>query len=175
MAKLCESCREHDGVIRIAQSSGANTKELWLCERCSRRFGFERKPKSLYSAVADLASGLIDRSAAHRDAHGTARCPRCSTTFAAIRRTGKVGCSECYVTFGERIGRVVLGLAGRADHTGKYPERFSRYKRAFMDRERMRRSLDESLEREDYERAAKIRDSLRALERDTESDDAFLS
>jgi protein-arginine kinase activator protein McsA len=44
-----------------------------------------------------------------------------------------------------------------------------------MDRERMRRSLDESLEREDYERAAKIRDSLRALERDTESDDAFLS
>jgi protein arginine kinase activator len=171
MDHLCDACKEHEGVVRIAQSFGRRTSEVWLCERCSKQHGIESRP--VFGGVGELISGLIDRAGYAGRSTTVTRCPTCSTSFAAIKRSGRVGCSDCYKSFGEQIGRLLTRAAGATRHTGKSPARLSKYKRAFVDRERLRRDLDDALTSEDYERAARIRDSLHSIDRETESDDAF--
>lgn len=171
MNRLCDVCKEQEGVVRVAQSFGRRTAEVWLCERCSAQHGIE--PRPAFGGVGDLISGLIDRAGgALRSTAGT-RCPTCSTTFSTIRRTGRVGCTDCYTTFGSQINRLLSHVAGGTHHTGKWPARLTKYKRAFIDRERLRKNLEQALTSEDYERAAEIRDSLQSIDRETESGDAF--
>ena len=84
-----------------------------------------------------------------------------------------MGCTDCYTTFGSQINRLLSHVAGGTHHTGKWPARLTKYKRAFIDRERLRKNLEQALTSEDYERAAEIRDSLQSIDRETESGDAF--
>ena len=48
-------------------------------------------------------------------------CPNCGTTLADFRRTGLLGCAECYSAFRTEVLAAVRQVQGRMRHTGKVP------------------------------------------------------
>ncbi|MDB4775941.1 UvrB/UvrC motif-containing protein, partial [bacterium] len=93
-----------------------------------------------------------------------AACETCGSTFARFRKTGLLGCPECYEAFCKQLdGVIARSQNGASNHTGRVPDRSS----ALIDLQALRRSLIEELDRavasEQYERAASLRDRLHTL------------
>ena len=77
---------------------------------------------------------------------------------------GKIGCSECYNVFSNSLGSTVKRIHGNVEHCGKVPEG---KKSAVSDKkkiEALKSKLNEAIEKQEYEMAAKYRDEIREIE-----------
>ncbi len=101
-------------------------------------------------------------------------CPVCGISFAEFRQAGRLGCPYDYVHFQADIEPLLLNIHGAKVHKGKRPTRRS----GSPDRQhqliQLRREMQEAIQKEQYERAGQIRDTIRKLEQegDLSSDSA---
>ena len=73
--------------------------------------------------------------------------------------TGRVGCEKCYLAFKEEINEKLLTMTGENIITKFNKTTISVKSKVYI----LKKDLDEAVEREDYELAAKIRDDLKIL------------
>lgn len=93
-------------------------------------------------------------------------CPHCGLTFTDFRNTGLLGCADCYTNFQSGLEPLLKRVQGSTNHIGKVPKRGggkARIKKEITD---LRQELQQAIGREDYERAAKLRDEIRRREQD---------
>lgn len=83
-------------------------------------------------------------------------CPSCGLTLARLKKTGRLGCVHCYTVFRRIIDEAMRDQSMSARHVGRLPKRLATYRYVFVDRERIKRELDEAVEKEDYERAGRL-------------------
>lgn len=115
-------------------------------------------------SVAYLFEGVF---AWHRCGPRTSQaCPRCGTTLRDVVLRHRVGCSECYALFDQAIDRILRLHREDASHQGRLPQRLARYRRIFVERERVLHRLSLAVEQEDFESAALLRDQLQELSLD---------
>lgn len=157
----CELCNENDAVIHIQQIIGNETKEVHLCEVCAHKNGISSDSDKIELSLNELLNGLIDFSPR---ASKQERCEVCGTRLKDFRKTGKVGCPECYGSFREEIASFLEETAGSVGHAGKYPKKLKAYKALLVDKEILKKRLAEAVANEDYESAALIRDRISTLE-----------
>jgi protein arginine kinase activator len=50
------------------------------------------------------------------------KCPRCGFSQADFKKSGRLGCPECYKTFAEGLGGLLKTMHKGTRHTGKAPE-----------------------------------------------------
>ncbi len=93
-----------------------------LCEACSKEKGVQ-DPTSF--ALADLLLGLGATNEIEKGA-STQKCLVCGFSQADFKKTGRLGCSECYVTFAEALGSLLKAMHKGTEHVGKLPERAQR-------------------------------------------------
>src|SRR5207245_5584514 len=76
-------------------------------------------------ALADLLLGI---GAAEEIEKGgaTQRCPVCGFTQADFKKSGRLGCSACYVTFTEALTALLKAMHKGTAHVGKVPQRAHR-------------------------------------------------
>lgn len=153
--RRCDGCGRVGVTVQVYQTRGTEYHELWLCGHCADAIGVDASNAEPAPTAGELLSGLVHRP--------TRSCPECGTTFKQIRRTGMVGCAECYRAFRARIIPLIRPATGRVQHIGRFPERLEAFKRLFVDREHYRQELDEAVELEDYERAALLRDKINEI------------
>ena len=72
---------------------------------------------------------------------------------------------ECYSLFHREIRSLLEKTVGENQHTGKYPRRLLELKTFLVDVVRLKESLKQALKREDYEKAAALRDRIKDLEK----------
>ncbi|MDD3590121.1 MAG: UvrB/UvrC motif-containing protein [Thermoguttaceae bacterium] len=89
-------------------------------------------------------------------------CRCCEHTFLDFRRTGKFGCENDYHAFKGAIEPLLLSIQGDTMHSGKRPKRF-KPNNIGSTLVRLRNQLADAINIEDYERASKIRDEIKAL------------
>jgi len=91
-------------------------------------------------------------------------CPNCSTTWSEFIDRGLFGCPECYTTFEDKIGPLLeRAHEGGTHHVGKFPQR-GNYREDKEVRVRyLHKQLEDAVASEQFERAAQIRDQIRAL------------
>ncbi len=90
----------------------------------------------------------------------TRECPFCGTTFDDFRRTGLLGCAECYAVFRENLLPTVRFVQGGERHTGKAPsgladEKYDRVRALVEEKETLKGRLKEA-ERKGNDEAAEI-------------------
>ena len=92
------------------------------------------------------------------------RCPSCGMAFEDYRRTGLVGCAECYRFFRRELTPAVKGIQGGTAHTGKTPgaDAGENYE-LFLERARLRGRLEEALRRGDDREAERLGEAIRSL------------
>ena len=95
------------------------------------------------------------------------KCSNCKWTLKTLRKTGRVGCPECYNVFREVIENALENMHRGKLHVGKKPgskstDKSSNFMLKLM---KLQKELDELVQREEYEKAAKLRDKINSLKK----------
>lgn len=157
---LCDACKCNDATVFLTEILEGKMRKVNLCEACSKEKGVQ-DPTAF--ALADLLHGIGAAEEIEKGAP-TQKCPVCGFTQADFKKSGRLGCSACYVTFAEGLGSLLKAMHKGTEHVGKLPQRAHRE----LERTDQMRSLQDDLQKavaeENYEDAAALRDKIRQLE-----------
>jgi protein arginine kinase activator len=84
--------------------------------------------------------------------------------YSEFLKSSRVGCSNCYKAFEQKLDPIIKRLHGNVEHHGKVPNRVSSNISVPNEIEKLKLLLNQSIQKEEYEEAAKIRDRIRSLE-----------
>lgn len=159
---LCENCGEKDASIHYTQIDKNEMHTFHLCEECAAARGLE---PGVNVGNFPLTDFLAQMSRAGADSPTGSPCAFCGLTLEDFKKTGRLGCSHCYVTFESHLSGLLRRLHGGTQHVGKVylppnPSESAQKERLAG----LRRKLDHAVQAEDFERAAQIRDQIRSLE-----------
>ena len=119
---LCTICKEKPATVHLTQIVGDKMQKLDLCEDCAKTKGIN-DPTSFGLADLDLVLGLGASQQLEQAAGGVElKCQRCGFTQADFKKSGRLGCPECYVTFAEGLRGLLKTMHKGTRHTGKAPE-----------------------------------------------------
>ena len=156
----CDVCKTNTATVYLTQIVDGNMKKIKLGESCAKDKGVSAPPGC---ALADLLLGLGESQQVEQGPP-TEHCPVCGFTQADFKKTGRLGCSECYLTFSEGLNSLIKAMHKGTRHYGKVPARLFRHLARSGQLGELRRNLEEAVSKEDYEQAASLRDKIRQLE-----------
>ena len=160
---LCTICKEKPATVHLTQIVGDKMQKLDLCEDCAKTKGIN-DPTSFGLADLDLVLGLGASQQLEQAAGGVElKCPRCGFTQADFKKSGRLGCPECYVTFAEGLRGLLKTMHKGTRHTGKAPEalRATRENAGLL--KTLQTKLAKAIKDENYEQAAQVRDEIKQL------------
>jgi protein arginine kinase activator len=139
--------------------------EIHVCERCADEKGLHGTPKTHNKMeIADLIATMADSlTTSDEQRVGRVQCPRCGLLYSAFRETGRLGCAECYVAFQFQLRPLLRRIHGDTRHKGKVPARDAQVPSRSRQIQRLFDELQRAVEREEFEKAAGIRDEIRRL------------
>jgi len=119
---LCCICKEKQATVHLTQIAGEKVQKVDLCEECAKQKGADDPAQF---SLADLLLGLGASQEMEKAAGGEeVQCPQCGFTQADFKKTGRLGCAECYQTFAEGLESLLKGMHKGTRHTGKTPKAF---------------------------------------------------
>ena len=159
---LCCACKEKPATVHLTQIVGDKMQKLDLCEDCAKSKGVN-DPTSFSLADADMLFGLGASQEIEQAAGMETKCPRCGFTQADFKKSGRLGCPECYKTFAEGLEGLLKTMHKGTRHIGKVPEAL-RASREQADRlKSLQKRLAKAIDDENFELAASLRDEIRLL------------
>ena len=171
---LCQDCRKREAQVHLTQIINNEKTTLALCKECAEARGFHSPLDSGPFPLAEILSGLAKNPLAARKADPAAEqlvCDFCHQTFEQFTRQGRFGCGRCYTAFRPRLEAIMRKIHGASLHRGMQPD-LSRLDAAaksmvpIKEEERLESELKKAIEAEDFERAAELRDKLKAIRAD---------
>ncbi len=156
----CDVCKAQEATVFLTQIVNDEMKKVNLCESCSKEKGVS-DPTGF--ALADLLLGLGAAQEMQKGG-GSEKCPVCGFSQNDFKKTGRLGCANCYETFAEGLESVLDQMHKDTKHVGKMPERLAATFQLDEQMKQLQSDLQDSIEQEDYESAADLRDRIRALE-----------
>ncbi|MGI9037914.1 MAG: UvrB/UvrC motif-containing protein [Gemmatimonadota bacterium] len=158
---LCEDCREREAQMQLTVIENGEMRTLDLCSACATQRGV---PTSATPApLADFLAQLGHEESSVAESGDP--CPFCGITEKEFRRTGRLGCSQCYAHFEPQLRGLLRRLHGSPQHVGKlYMSAGSEAGDRIARLSAMRRRLKRAVETEDFELAAELRDRIHEVE-----------
>lgn len=158
---LCEDCSEREAQIQLTVIESGEMRTLDLCSACATERGVPAS--STPAPLADFLAQLGSEESSEADAGDP--CPFCGITEKEFRRTGRLGCSQCYAHFEPQLRGLLRRLHGSPQHVGKlYMSAGSEAGDRIARLSAMRRRLKRAVETEDFELAAELRDRIHEVE-----------
>ncbi|NLY53980.1 MAG: hypothetical protein GX060_05085 [Firmicutes bacterium] len=166
---LCEECQKRPATVHYTKVVNNKKTEYHLCEQCARdkgeldlSFGFDPG-----FSIHNLLAGLLDMAQPQPEkvTSSSNKCPNCGLSYAQFSQNGRLGCGDCYAAFKSQLEPLLRRIQGTSVHSGKVPERQGGALRLERQISKLSRELEQAVEREEYEQAAKLRDQIRALRR----------
>ncbi|HZT22604.1 MAG TPA: UvrB/UvrC motif-containing protein [Verrucomicrobiae bacterium] len=159
---ICSICKEKPATVHLTQIVGDKMQKLDLCEACAKAKGLN-DPTGFSLADADVLFGLGASQELESAGGAELKCPRCGFTQADLKKSGRLGCPECYRTFAEGLAGLLKTMHKGTRHVGKAPEAL-RASRDHADRLRtLQKKLAKAIEEENFEEAAQLRDQIRQM------------
>lgn len=161
---LCDICHKKEATLFYTMIVNDKKTELHMCEECAIKKGLIMPHSRGMMGLAGIGSILpaILKEEPEESAVDL-RCQVCGLTYAGFRKYGRLGCPNCYSTFGDKIKPLLKKIHGSTQHTGKVApkneERMLKKRKVWELKEKLR----EAVSKESYEEAAKIRDKLKKL------------
>lgn len=160
----CEDCQSKEATVHYQEIVDGNYSEIHLCDECAKKKGLDTIHIFPPLGLANLLAGLVELDKEFPKERGvTTRCERCGLTYTEFKERGRVGCSHCYEAFESQMRHILRKIHGNIQHTGKLiPRAQVSEKREIA---ALRKELERAISREEFERAAEIRDKIKLLEK----------
>ena len=159
----CENCKKREATVHLTEIKNGNKQEMHLCEECAGEKGL---PGKAHFSISELLAGIASAAQQKARKGKEVSCPNCEQTLSQFRSTGRFGCAECYTAFKDEILPLIEKIHDSTQHVGKAPARLPAGVNQQKQLRAMQAELKTAVQREDYEKAAALRDQLRALEED---------
>lgn len=163
---LCERCGKNPATTYFKEIVNGKVRELHLCAKCSQELGSQLIPG--FSGLADFGFGSLLGSLFTQSLPETPvqekRCSYCGCSLSEIAQEGEVGCPHCYKEFYDQLLPSIERIHGKTRHIGKVPNSAPGGLRLHRELEELKRELSEAVATQAYEKAATLRDRIRALE-----------
>ncbi|MBH1939295.1 UvrB/UvrC motif-containing protein [Mobilitalea sibirica] len=175
---LCDRCQKRDAKLLYTEIINGIKKEQHLCEECAADYTSFQMEKPLLNSeltLGDLLSTLLEAYTTKGtketgDSKPDIVCDSCSTTYEEFLQKGRFGCANCYRSFHKELSKTLKGVQGSDVHTGKRPKGFisdtDRILQDFTEIERLSLKLQEAIEKEEFEEAARLRDLIREMKKE---------
>ena len=161
----CDLC-DKEAVVHLTQVVNGEMKEVHLCEEHAKEQGIDiHSPLS----ITDILMGLGETKPGIEQQLSPA-CPRCGMARDEFRKSGRLGCPDCYNTFMAELAVAIKAMHHSTQHVGKIPAREGLQTRIKSQVARLQNELEAAIAREDYERAAQIRDRVNEVRASAESE-----
>jgi protein arginine kinase activator len=134
-------------------------EELHLCEGCAQKY-LEPQGKG----GASKSGPAIGGEESDEPAVLNRECQVCGIKFVDFRNSGRLGCPHDYQEFREELTPLLENIHGETKHCGKSPRRLPQSRQTQTELIQLRKQLTQAVNKEAYEEAARLRDSIRRLE-----------
>lgn len=117
----CDMC-DNEATVFLTQIVDGKMTQVNLCDKCSKEKGVT-DPTGFQLAdflLGNAAQKKTRQSSAEDD---TLACPECGFTRAHLKKIGRMGCPECYLTFGDDMDNMLRAMHKGTRHVGKVPGR----------------------------------------------------
>ena len=115
---LCDHCGDREAVIHLTQIVNNEMSTFHLCDQCAAEKGLEPGATMGNFPLTDFLAQMGKSGEVRADAtDGT--CAFCGLTLEEFRKTGRLGCSHCYVSFDAHLRGLLRRLHGGTQHVGK--------------------------------------------------------
>jgi protein arginine kinase activator len=157
---LCSICKEKPATVHLTDIKGDKMQKVDLCEECAKTKGVNDST----FALADMLLGLGASQEIEQASGGVEiKCPQCGFTQADFKKSGRLGCAECYKAFADGLEGLLKSMHKGTRHAGKVPEGL-RQTRDLSDRlKTLQQKLAKAIEEENFEQAASLRDEIKQM------------
>jgi protein arginine kinase activator len=175
---LCDRCKKREAKILYTEIIDGIKKEQHLCEECAAgytSFQIEKPYLNTDLTLGDLLSTLLDNATSAEENRTGKRisgnvCSACGTSYEEFLQKGRFGCSQCYQSFSKQLDKTLKEIHGADRHTGKHPKGYvtstGRIIKDLSETEKLSLKLQEAVENEEFEEAARLRDQIRKLKKE---------
>ncbi|MFZ5805713.1 MAG: UvrB/UvrC motif-containing protein [Verrucomicrobiota bacterium] len=173
----CSFCHKNQATCHLTKLVNGKLIEVHVCDQCIPEINQPNLMDfDIWEAVSKLAAqkGMPDPSKAiepdpaeisakslllRPSVMPSTQCPVCGFSNEDIRKTGRLGCPDCYETFASILKDVLNDCQKGLQHLGKVP-----FKLKDLRRQRIEDELKRAIDAERFEDAAILRDQLAQLE-----------
>lgn len=161
---LCDICGKNSATVHLTEIIDDQMTELHLCEECARQKSVQMEQQF---GLSDLLGGLaeFEKPPAKEKEAVALKCANCGLSYEDFKKIGRLGCGECYSAFKKYLGPLLKRIHGSSIHVGKSPFKVTGVLKKKIDLQDLRTKLQRTIEMEEFEEAAKIRDQLKELEK----------
>lgn len=138
-------------------------KKMDMCESCAQNQGVDEPGISLVDLLVGLGPGASQAVSGMSSDQKPSKCPTCGYTQADFKKSGRLGCSDCYVTFEDGLNQMLRSMHKGLKHKGKAPKNYRNTRELEAKSKKLEKELKKAVIEERYEDAAVIRDSLKEL------------
>jgi protein arginine kinase activator len=172
---LCDECGKNKATVHLTEIVNDLITKLNLCESCAKLKGAEAEQ---HFGIADLLSALSEPGVpAAPSAPGAPpvapsrhRCAKCGLGYEDFKRTGRLGCGDCYKTFRTSLAPLLKRIHGASQHLGKTPnpsaiDEMKNNSKRTQELDQAKLDLAKAVKGEEFEEAAALRDKIKFLEK----------
>jgi len=164
----CQVCNKNDATIHLTEINDGMRAEMHICEQCAQEQGIAVKSQI---PLNELLSSLLAVQPSDEELFGpsekgpAASCPNCGFTLEQFRKEAVLGCPYDYEVFEKPLRRLIKKAHnGKTTHCGKVPSKTSTGTKKQIRLIALKQKLEEAVQTEDYELAAKLRDKIKKYE-----------
>lgn len=170
---MCDECGIRPASIHLTTISGGQTQEKNLCAACMSKLQ-KQMPNVDFSSLAGLLSGFFEATKANGGGEAQPQsdlvCSRCGQSYEEFRKTGLLGCANCYHEFHDELEVLLNRIHGNTQHAGRVPGGLSGNLSRQVQLDRLKQQLVKAIAEEEYESAASLRDQIRSLQHQLEEE-----
>ena len=165
---ICQNCGKREANVEYTQIINGNKIHLHLCEKCASEmkigmdFSFDMEDMFSNFFNGFIGNGLLESPK-------ILKCKTCGSTYDDFVNTGRLGCSDCYDTFGDELDNILKRLHGNNRNVESRKEnlldKIKEKKEKKDELSELKDELKECIKKEEYEKAAEIRDKIKKLEK----------
>ena len=161
MSLLCQICQNAKATVHITDTV-PEKRERHLCELCAEKEGIIIKQH--HQTTNEILQQFIKQKTGLGEGEDLT-CPQCGITFREFQLKGQLGCPHDYEAFQSVLHALIeRAHEGATHHVGKVPTTADVKVQQQTGLLRLRRELQEALDKENYEDAARVRDQIKDME-----------
>jgi protein arginine kinase activator len=161
---LCQDCGKKEATVHLAQVINEEKVELHLCRECAEKRRFHTPFEGVPFPLAEFLASMLDQSLIKKPSKvSDTKCPTCGMYFSDFSKTGRLGCGNCYATFRVQFNDLLRKIHGSTQHRGKVPYMPGDVMKPLREERKLHEELKKAIDEEDFEKAARLRDRIKAL------------
>lgn len=166
---LCDKCKKYEACYHSTLIVNGESKSTHLCEKCAQKEGvLNRGYNSIFDEFRSLTNFL------GFDDFEDRICPTCNSSLRQFKRTGLLGCANCYNVFEDEIEDIIKRIQPSVENKVDNISFNVESKKEELSKEqtlvKLKSDLQKAIQEERYEDAGVINKQIKSLTKELQGE-----